>query len=72
MTTPTDNYDPAEWLSIAQHLGVEVETVTDAFGRTDVRLDRTAMRAFRDAALTHGFTDIAAVFSSAIKPRSAP
>lgn len=66
MTTETDDYDPASWLSMAAALGVEVETVTDTFGRVDVRLDREAMRAFRDAALAHGFTDIAAVFSRAL------
>ena len=66
MTTVTDDYDPASWLSMAATLGVEVETVTDTFGRVDVRLDRTAMRAFRDAALAHGFADIAAVFSKAL------
>lgn len=70
MTTPAPEYDPQEWLDIARHLGVEVETVTDTFGRVDVRLDRTAMRAFRDAALRLGFADIAAVLSSAITPRS--
>lgn len=69
MTAPAaDQFDPAEWLEIADALGVEVETVTDTFGRTDVRLDRTAMRAFRDAALAHGFADIAGVFSRALKP----
>jgi hypothetical protein len=68
MTTVTDDYDPASWLSMAATLGVEVETVTDTFGRVDVRLDRTAMRAFRDAALAHGFADIAGVFSKAISP----
>ena len=66
MPTVTDAYDPASWLSMAATLGVEVETVTDTFGRVDVRLDRTAMRAFRDAALAHGFADIAAVFSKAL------
>lgn len=68
MTTVTDDFDPASWLSMAAALGVEVETVTDTFGRTDVRLDREAMRAFRDAALAAGFADIAAVFSKAIGP----
>lgn len=66
MTSMTDDFDPESWLSMAAALGVEVETVTDTFGRTDVRLDRTAMRAFRDAALAHGFTDIASVFSKAL------
>ena len=64
----TDDFDPASWLSMAATLGVELETVTDTFGRVDVRLDRTAMRAFRDAALAAGFADIAAVFSKAIGP----
>lgn len=66
MTTATDDYDPASWLSMAAALGVEVETVTDTFGRTDVRLDRNAMRAFRDAALAQGFADIAGVFSKCL------
>lgn len=68
MTTAPDDFDPESWKRIAATLGVEVETVTDTFGRTDVRLDRTAMRAFRDAALANGFTDIAAVFSKALGP----
>jgi hypothetical protein len=66
MTTEPDDFDPASRLSMAAALGVEVETVTDTFGRVDVRLDREAMRAFRDAALAHGFADIAAVFSKAL------
>lgn len=68
MTTPAvDEFSPEQWLRMATTLGVEVETVTDTFGRTDVRLDRTAMRAFRDAALAHGFADIAGVLSKALK-----
>lgn len=68
MTTEPDGFDPESWQRIAATLGVEVETTVDTFGRTDVHLDRTAMRAFRDAALANGFTDIAAVFSKALGP----
>lgn len=61
-----DQFSVEEWKRVAAALGVDVEITTDTFGRPDVRLDRKAMRAFRDAALAHGFADIAAVFSKAL------
>ncbi|MFD7709511.1 hypothetical protein [Streptomyces sp. NPDC059786] len=64
--TDIDNFSVEEWTRMAAVLGVEVEVTTDTFGRPDVHLDRKAMRAFRDAALAHGFADIAAVFSKAL------
>lgn len=66
MTTQPDTFSVEEWKRIAAELGVDLTVTTDTFGRPDVRLDRTAMRAFRDAALAHGFTDIAAVFNNCL------
>lgn len=60
------NFSVAEWKRMAYILGLDIEITTDAFGRPDVRLDREAMRGFRDAALANGFADIAAVFSKAL------
>ncbi len=66
MATPAAEFNSQQRIDMAQRLGVHLDTVTDTFGRVDVRLDRTAMRAFRDAALAHGFTDIASVFAKAL------
>ncbi|WP_033894388.1 hypothetical protein [Streptomyces anulatus] len=62
MNEQLDSFSAAQWKSMATALGVDLQVTTDAFGRTDVRLDRTAMTAFRDGARAHGFPDIAAVF----------
>ncbi|MFJ6235070.1 hypothetical protein ACIQH0_13290 [Streptomyces griseus] len=70
-TTPpakgVDDFSVAEWQRMAYVLGVDIEVTTDTFGRPDVRLDRKAMRAFRDAALRNGFADIASTFTKALK-----
>ncbi|MEV7387201.1 hypothetical protein [Streptomyces sp. NPDC091215] len=66
MTTEPDNFSVEQWKHVAAMLGVDVTVTTDTFGRPDVRLDRAAMERFRDAALAHGFPDIAGVFSRAL------
>ncbi|KFK91514.1 hypothetical protein IX27_00335 [Streptomyces sp. JS01] len=66
-STDVDNFSVAEWQRMAYVLGVDIEVTTDTFGRPDVRLDRKAMRAFRDAALRNGFADIASTFTKALK-----
>ncbi|MEU2402785.1 hypothetical protein ABZ609_00365 [Streptomyces rubiginosohelvolus] len=71
MTTQPHNFSAAQWKSMAATLGVNVVVTTDPFGRTDVRLDREAMTAFRDGAAALGFPDIAAVFARALGPEGA-
>ncbi|MGW0933632.1 hypothetical protein [Streptomyces sp. NPDC002666] len=61
-----DDFSAAQWKSMATAFGVDLQVSTDAFGRTEVRLDRAAMAAFRDGARAHGFPDIAAVFDQAL------
>lgn len=45
--------------SICTRLGIETPVVTDAFGRTDVLLDRAAMEKIRDTARATGFPELA-------------
>ncbi|MFI2081482.1 hypothetical protein ACH43Y_14180 [Streptomyces rubiginosohelvolus] len=71
MTAQPHNFSAAQWKSMAAALGVNVVVTADAFGRTDVRLDREAMIAFRDGAAALGFPDIAAVFAQALGPGGA-
>lgn len=59
VTEKTENF-PALFKSIAARLGIETTVSTDAFGRTDVSLDRKGMEKLRIAAVEHGFDELAA------------
>lgn len=52
-----------DWLpmirSICTRLGIETPVVTDAFGRTDVLIDRPGMEKIRDTARATGFPELA-------------
>ena len=54
-----DTFNPAQFKAFAANLGIETRTVTDAFGRTDITIDRAGLECIRDAARAHGFNDIA-------------
>lgn len=54
----TDNFIPM-LRGICAQLGVETPVVTDAFGRTDVLIDRAAMEKIRDTARAAGFPELA-------------
>lgn len=62
----TAEFSVAEWKAVCAAAGAEVEVVTDAFGRPDVRLDRTAMERLRDYATRIGATDTAAFFTNCL------
>lgn len=64
----TDDFNPADFLAFAAALGIKTEVFTDAFGRTDVRIDRDGMEKIRDAAQAHGFPDIAARIGRELAP----
>lgn len=42
MTQP-DDFDPAAFQAFCAKFGIEATPITDAFGRTDFRLDRAAV-----------------------------
>lgn len=56
----SDDFDAAGFKSVCALLGIETTTVRDAFGRTQVLIDRAGMEQLRDAAEAHGFGDLAA------------
>ncbi|MCX4778126.1 hypothetical protein [Streptomyces sp. NBC_01264] len=60
-------FSVAAWKAMAATLGIPVTTTTDAFGRTDVLINRAGMERFRDAALAVGHTDIAAIFTRCLE-----
>lgn len=62
MTTEPE-FSPAQWKAVCAAAGVDVETVTDAFGRTDVRIDRPGMERLRDFAQSLGQTEVADFFA---------
>lgn len=59
-------FSPAQWKSICAAAGVDVETVTDTFGRTDIRIDRPGMERLRDYAQSLGRTDVADFFANCL------
>jgi hypothetical protein len=42
VTRPDDDFDPAAFQAFCARHGIEATPYTDAFGRTDFRLDRQA------------------------------
>jgi len=62
----TAEFSVAQWKAVCAAAGAEVEVVTDAFGRPDVRLDRTAMERLRDYAAQIGAADMAAFFTNCL------
>jgi hypothetical protein len=56
-------FSVASWKAVCAALDVPVTTVTDAFGRTDVRIDRAGMERLRDAAVAVGHHDVAEIFN---------
>lgn len=60
--TESDPFSPANWKALCAQLGIEVTTVTDAFGRTDIRIDRPGMERIRDSALLVGELELAEFF----------
>lgn len=54
----TDNFLPLI-RGICAQLGIETPVVTDAFGRTDVAIDRAGMEKIRDTARATGFPELA-------------
>lgn len=55
-------FSVASWKAVCASLDIPVTTVTDAFGRTDVRIDRPGMERLRDAARAVGHDDVADIF----------
>lgn len=52
-------FSVASWKAVCAALNVPVTTVTDAFGRTDVHIDRAGMERIRDAARAIGYHHVA-------------
>lgn len=61
MTQP--EFSPASWKAVCAQLNIPTTTTTDAFGRTDLRIDRAGMERLRDAATAAGQTDVAEIFT---------
>ncbi|WP_282790855.1 hypothetical protein [Streptomyces sp. CC224B] len=61
--SPAPEFSNERWKYICAAAGVNVETVTDAFGRTDIRIDRPGMERLRDFAQSLGQTDVADFFA---------
>lgn len=59
-------FSVAQWKAVCAAAGAEVEVVTDAFGRPDVRLDRPAMERLRDYAAEIGANDMAVFFANCL------
>ncbi|MGW0312060.1 hypothetical protein [Streptomyces flavidovirens] len=61
MTQP--EFSPASWKAMCAALDIPVDTDTDAFGRTDIRINRAGMERLRDAAIANGHTEVAEIFT---------
>lgn len=66
MTTTQPEFSVAQWRAVCAAAGVNVETVTDTFGRTDVRIDRPGMERLRDFARSLGQHEIAEFFTNCL------
>ncbi|MFB7707959.1 hypothetical protein [Streptomyces sp. NPDC056105] len=59
-------FSVADWRSVCAAAGVDVEVVTDAFGRADVRIDRPGMERLRDFARALDQHDVADFFTACL------
>ncbi|WP_326597767.1 hypothetical protein [Streptomyces sp. NBC_01803] len=46
--TPPDDFDPAAFKATPAALGINTRAYTDAFGRTEILIDRAGMEKLRD------------------------
>jgi hypothetical protein len=64
--SPDPEFSVTQWRSVCAAAGVDVQVVTDSFGRQDVRIDRPGMERLRDFAQSLGQAEVADFFAHAI------